>query len=158
MNVRKIIVGFSTGLPKNFFQSSTFSCPGSERKDKNENYLEETIAKTFFPGLVKISFDIPADFFFQKSENFCSPIEKNASMKNNFDAKKFLGKLLRPRKVQVWKQFKKNSLDVIAQTQKTKTSLLHFQKQVLQMNRWTCRMQIGDPAEVFLWEIQRRFS
>ena len=96
-----------TGLSKILFQSSTFSCPCSERKDKNENYLKDTIPKTFSPGLVKISFDIPADFLFQKSENFCSFFEKMLQCKTVFFCKKnFLGKLLRWRKVQFWKQLK----------------------------------------------------
>ena len=72
LKVRKIILRLLTGLPKFLFQRSTFSCPCSEKKDKNENYLKDTIPETFSPGLVIISFDIPADFFFQKSEKFCS--------------------------------------------------------------------------------------
>ena len=96
-----------TGLPKILFESSTFSCPCSERKDKNENYLKDTIPKTFFPGLVNTSFDIPADFLFQKSEKFCSFFEKMLQCKTVFFCKKnFLGKLLRWRKVQFWKQLK----------------------------------------------------
>ena len=72
LKVRRNNLGLLTGLPKNLFQISTFSWPCSERKDKNENYLKDTIPETFSPGLVIISFDIPADFFFQKSEKFCS--------------------------------------------------------------------------------------
>ena len=106
LKVRKIVLGLLTGLPKTLFQSSTFSCPCSERKDKNENYLKDTIPKTFFPGLVNISFDIPADILFQKSEKFCSLFEKLLQCKTIFLEKNFLGKLLRSRKVQFWKQLK----------------------------------------------------
>ena len=106
LRVRKIILGHLTGLPKILFQSSTFSCPCSERKDKNKIYLKDTIPKTIFPGLVNICFDIPADFFFQKSEKFCSLFEKVLQCKTIFLQKELLGKLLRPRKVQFWKQLK----------------------------------------------------
>ena len=106
LKVRKIILGLFTGLPETLFQSSTFFCPCSERKDETENYLKDTIPKTIFPGLVNISFDIPADFLSQKSENFCSLFEKMLQCKTIFLQKKFLGKLLRARKVQFWKQLK----------------------------------------------------
>ena len=61
----------------------------------------------FISGLVKISFDIPADFLFQKSENFCSLFEKNASMKNNFDARKVPRKIAPATKKAVLKRVRK---------------------------------------------------
>ena len=73
-------------------------------------------------------------------------------MKNIFVAKQIPRKVAQATKSAGLKTVKKISLDVrisTAQTQKTNTGLLHFQKQVHQTNLWTCRMQIGHPAEVF---------
>ena len=74
---------------------------------RKKKWLKETIPKTFFPGLVKISFDIPADFLFQKSANFCSLFEKMLQCKTISAQNDFLKQLLRHRKVQVCNQFKK---------------------------------------------------
>ena len=82
-------------------------------------------------------------------------------MKNNFDAKKIPRKIAQATKNAGLKTLWKASSDVwsiIAQTQNTNTSLILFQKQVHQMNLWTRRMQISNPAEVFLWKVKRLFA
>ena len=73
-------------------------------------------------------------------------------MKNNFGAKRFPQKTAQASKsadLQPVKVILSNDQLFTAQTQKTNTSLLHFQKTVHQMNLWTRRMQISNPPEVF---------
>ena len=77
------------GPTKKFLPKFDIFLPMFRKKIQNEKYIKETIPKTFFCGLVKISFNIPAEIFLQKSGNFCLLFEKNASMRNNFTAERF---------------------------------------------------------------------
>ena len=81
-----------------------------------------------------------------------SLFEKTASMKKNFGAERLPQKTAQASEsavLQPVKEFLLRDQLFTAQTQKTNTSLLHFQKTVHQMNFWTRGMQISNTAEVF---------
>ena len=150
MNLLKINLGFWRAYQKILPKFENF-LPMFRKKRQKWKLFKRNDSKSVFPGLVKISFHNPADLLFKSLKTFVPSSKQMLQWKTFLLQNKYLEKLLRPQSAGL-KTVKKISLDVrisTAQTQKTNTGLLHFQKQVHQTNLWTCRMQIGHPAEVF---------
>ena len=94
------------GPTKNFVPEFDFFLPMFRKKIQNWNLFKRYDSKNFFPWIGKYQLRHSCWLPFLEVWKFLLTLRINASMQNNFFAKKLLGKMLRSRKVQFWKRLK----------------------------------------------------
>ena len=94
------------GPTKNFVPEFDISLPMFRKNRQKWKLYKRYDSKNIFPRTGKYQLRHSCSLPFSEVWQFCSLFEKMLQCKTIFLQKKFLGKLLRPRKVQFWKQLK----------------------------------------------------